>query len=92
MIFKHCRSLEEMDAVFRTNVLGPLATTRAFYPLLLKGSKKIVVNMSSLMGSIDWHMDSIAASNIVPMKAYVGGYAISKTALNMRESFCIPDC
>ena len=81
-----CRPLEQIGAIFRTNVLGPLATTRAFFSLMLKGTKKIVVNISSIIGSIDFHMDTIAAPEIMSMKTYVGGYSISKAALNMRES------
>lgn len=37
---------------FNTNALGPLRVTKALLPLLLKSSKKQVVNISSRMGSI----------------------------------------
>jgi NAD(P)-dependent dehydrogenase (short-subunit alcohol dehydrogenase family) len=65
-------SLDEMRRTFETNVIGPLRVTRAFLPLLRKGSAKRVVQITSQMGSI--------ANN------RSGGsydYRVSKAALNM---------
>ena len=57
---------------FKTNVAGPAHVSHAFLPLLEKGRKKTIVNISSTAGSIGADWSSIQTS-----------YSISKTALNM---------
>ena len=71
--------LEDMDfdAVSRTfevNTIGPLKVTQAFMPLLLEGSKRLLVNISSDAGSVSgcWRTREF-------------GYAMSKAALNMQS-------
>jgi len=63
---------ETMERVFRTNVFGPALLTKALLPLLRRGKRKVVVNMSSGLGSL---------------AATPGGfsyaYCASKSALNM---------
>jgi NAD(P)-dependent dehydrogenase (short-subunit alcohol dehydrogenase family) len=57
---------------FRINAVAPLMVTRRFLPLLMKGTGKLVVNISSEAGSIG--------------NAYRKGeysYCMSKAALNM---------
>ncbi|KAI0703321.1 NAD(P)-binding protein [Earliella scabrosa] len=57
---------------FKTNVAGSAHVSHAFLPLLEKGRKKTIVNISSTAGSIGANWSSIQTS-----------YSISKTALNM---------
>src|SRR5262245_10669290 len=63
---------DTMERVFRTNVVGPALLTKALLPLLLRGKRKVVVNVSSGLGSL---------------AATPGGfsyaYCASKSALNM---------
>jgi NAD(P)-dependent dehydrogenase (short-subunit alcohol dehydrogenase family) len=63
---------DTMDRVFRTNVIGPALLTKALLPLLRRGNRKVVVNVSSGLGSL---------------AATPGGfsyaYCASKSALNM---------
>ena len=58
--------------MLRTNLIGPYLVTRAFLPHVMVGRRRIVVNMSSRLGSIELNVE--------------GGfyaYRTSKTALNM---------
>ena len=57
---------------FVTNVTGPAYVSHAFLPLLEKGGKKTIVNISSTLGSIGADMGPVHTS-----------YSISKTAMNM---------
>ena len=86
---KRCRPLEQIEAVFKTNVVGVLATTRAFYPLLLKSTaeRKLIINTGSTLGSIAFHLTGLAKPEIDPRTTYMGGYVISKAAVNMRALF-----
>jgi len=67
-------TLDEPDIyrVFEVNTLGPLRVCRAFLPLLQKGRVPRLVQITSLMGSID---DNGSGGS--------WAYRISKTALNM---------
>jgi NAD(P)-dependent dehydrogenase (short-subunit alcohol dehydrogenase family) len=71
-------SLDEVRAVWETNVLGVLAVYQAMLPLLRKASDARIVNVSSGVGSL--------ADNANPSFAYrsIFGpvYPASKTALN----------
>ncbi len=60
-----------LEDAYRVNTLGALRVTAAFLPLLHEGSGKRIVNISSLMGSIE---DNASGG------AY--GYRMSKAALN----------
>ncbi|MFW6198298.1 MAG: SDR family oxidoreductase, partial [Acidobacteriota bacterium] len=71
------RDLGELDydqilSHFRVNAMGPLRLTEALLPRLRQGERKLVVNMTSRMGSIDDNGSGGAY-------AYRG----SKAALNM---------
>jgi len=59
--------------VYDVNALGPLRTTQAFLPLLEKGQRRLIVNISSEAGSIGncWRKDEFL-------------YCMSKSALNMQ--------
>lgn len=59
--------------VYNVNALGPLRVTQAFLPLLEKGQRRLIVNVSSEAGSIGdcWRKDEFL-------------YCMSKCALNMQ--------
>ena len=65
-------SSETMDRVFRTNVAGPALLTKALLPLLRRGSRKVVVNVSSSLGSLAGTSGGFSYA-----------YCASKAALNM---------
>ena len=65
-------TVDTMDRVFRTNVFGPALLTKALLPLLRRGTRKVVVNVSSGLGSI-----AQAAGG------FSYAYCTSKAALNM---------
>jgi NAD(P)-dependent dehydrogenase (short-subunit alcohol dehydrogenase family) len=44
--------IETFERVFRTNVFGAALLTKALLPLLRRGSRRVVVNVSSLLGSL----------------------------------------
>ena len=71
-------SLDEVRAVFETNVFGVLAVTQAMLPLLREAPAARIVNVSSGVGSLTLNAD--------PTFPYRDGYGVvyaaSKTALN----------
>jgi NAD(P)-dependent dehydrogenase (short-subunit alcohol dehydrogenase family) len=71
-------SLDEVRAVWETNVFGVLAVYQAMLPLLRKSSDARIVNVSSAVGSL--------ATNAYPAYHYHASYGpvypASKTALN----------
>jgi NAD(P)-dependent dehydrogenase (short-subunit alcohol dehydrogenase family) len=66
---------EHLVESYRVNALAPLLLARAFLPHLGRGQRKLIVNISSQMGSLGQAFEGGAA----------GGYAYrgSKAALNM---------
>jgi len=71
-------SLEEMRAVWDTNVFGPLAVYQAMLPLLRESSDARIVNVSSDVGSL-----TLSADPSHPYHARFGPiYPASKTAEN----------
>ena len=64
-------SLRDITETLLVNVGGPFLTTRYLLPLLKKGRKKKVVNITSVMGSIQ-----LSTGDMAP-------YRVSKAALNM---------
>jgi len=71
-------SLDDVRAVFETNVFGVVAVTQAMLPLLLEAPAGRIVNLSSRIGSLTAITDPA-----FPMRG-IGGvaYGPSKTALN----------
>jgi NAD(P)-dependent dehydrogenase (short-subunit alcohol dehydrogenase family) len=71
-------SLDDVRAVFETNVFGVIAVTQAMLPLLRESPAGRIVNLSSRIGSLSAITDPAS-----PMRG-VGGvaYGPSKTALN----------
>jgi len=70
-------ALEEVRAVFETNVFGVIAVTQAMIPLLRDAPKGLIVNVSSEVGSLTMQTDP-ANPYRIPNASYVA----SKTALN----------
>jgi NAD(P)-dependent dehydrogenase (short-subunit alcohol dehydrogenase family) len=69
-------SLNEVRAVFETNVFGVIAVTQAMLPLLREAPAGRIVNVSSSTGSLTMNSDP---NN--PHRAMFGIYSASKTAL-----------
>ena len=70
-------SLDEVHAVFETNVFGVIAVTQAMLPLLREAPTARIVNVSSSSGSL-----TLNADPAYPYRAVFGIYSASKTALN----------
>jgi NAD(P)-dependent dehydrogenase (short-subunit alcohol dehydrogenase family) len=71
-------SLDEVRAVFETNVFGVIAVTQAMLPLLREAPAARIVNVSSSSGSL-----ALNADPANPHRAMFGAtYSPSKTALN----------
>ncbi len=71
-------SLDEVRAVWETNVFGVLAVTQAMLPLLREAPAARIVNVSSGVGSL-----TLNADPAFPWRSIFGPvYAASKTALN----------
>ncbi|KAH8703338.1 putative short chain dehydrogenase/reductase [Talaromyces proteolyticus] len=69
----------EMETQFKTNVVGPALTTRAFMPLLLKSEKPYLVYISSSLGSLGTAEDP----GRFDYRIGAIGYRVSKLAMNM---------
>ena len=63
---------EAMDEVFRTNVFGLTLLTKALLPVLGRGRRKTIVNVSSSLGSL-----------AITPGGFSYAYCCSKAALNM---------
>ena len=71
-------SLEEVRAVWETNVFGVLAVYQAMLPLLREAPEASIVNVSSVLGSL-----TVASDPANPYRSFFGPtYSASKTALN----------
>ena len=73
------QSLETWRETFATNLFGLIATTNAFLPLLRKSEGGRIVNLSSILGSIEFHAkpgSPIYESKDTP------AYNVSKAAVN----------
>ncbi len=71
-------SLDEVRAIWETNVFGVLAVYQAMLPLLRESTDARIVNVSSGVGSLTANADP----NYGYHAMYGPGYAASKTALN----------
>ena len=73
-------NLDEMRAIFETNVFGVIAVTNAMLPLLRRSPAARIVNVSSELGSVTSMTDPAS-----PLSQFPAGlaYPSSKTALNM---------
>ena len=73
------QSLETWRETFATNLFGLIATTNAFLPLLRKSEAGRIVNLSSILGSIEFHAKP--GSPIYESKG-TPAYNVSKAAVN----------
>ena len=71
-------SLDEVRAIWDTNVFGVLAVTQAMLPLLRLSSDARIVNVSSNVGSLGLNADP----NFPYRRIFTPGYAASKAGLN----------
>ncbi len=79
------RDLEDLRHVLMVNVVGTYAVTKAFLPLLHKGTQKTIVNISSDAGCHAQNASFIHSDQ--PSEGGVGlSYRTSKAALNMGEA------
>jgi len=67
--------VKDMNTYYRTNVVGAVAVTNAFLPLIEKGAQKKVINISSAAGDSEF-IERFGYVTAVP-------YGISKAALNL---------
>lgn len=65
-------SADDLESSFRSNAVGPVLLTQMLAPLLAKGTRPKVANVSSVMGAIA-HVREFRSPS----------YAMSKAALNM---------
>ena len=78
------RSGKEYAAVLAANVVGPFLVTKHFLPLLKKKKTRVIVNSSSICGSISATVTGgIGGEN--PLASVLLPYNTSKAALNMRK-------
>ena len=70
--------LDEVRAIWETNVFGVLAVYQAMLPLLRESSDARIVNVSSGVGSLTLNADRTYASRAL----FSPGYAASKAAMN----------
>lgn len=70
-------SVDEVRAIWETNVFGVLAVTQAFVPLLRTSTGARIVNISSGLGSL-----TVNATPHPYRATFNPGYGASKTALN----------
>ncbi len=71
-------SLDEVRAVFETNVFGVIAVTQAMLPLLREAPAGRIVNVSSASGSLTMNSDPAHPHRVM----FGAAYSPSKTALN----------
>ena len=65
-------TVDRLNFAFQHNVVGPALITQAFIPLLQKGNRKVIMNMTSGLASIGLDIGPKCCA-----------YSISKAALNM---------
>ena len=71
--------VEDMEWVLKVNTLGPVRVMKALFPNVQSSERKMVVNISSTMGSIERNTWGCCA-----------GYRASKTALNsINKTFAV---
>lgn len=71
-------SLDEVRAVWETNVFGVISVTQAMLPLLRKSAAARIVNISSGLASLSWIADPACWAR----QHFDVVYAASKTAMN----------
>ncbi len=69
-------TMEDLNNVFLTNAVAPLIMTRTFRPLLVKGNRPLIANITSRLGSI-----TLQTGDFSGLGSF--DYNASKAALNM---------
>ena len=81
-------SLDEVRAIWETNVFGALAVYQAVFPLLREAPEGRIVNVSSGVGSLTSNSDPSA-----PYRGIFGpGYSASKAAMNAMSVAMAIEC
>ncbi|MEK4242434.1 SDR family oxidoreductase [Janibacter sp. FSL W8-0316] len=75
------QSLANWQTTFTTNLFGAVRVTQEFLPYLLRSSAGRIVNVSSLLASLDRHSDRTSYTYSDTFKS-LPAYSASKTALN----------
>ena len=65
---------QDLEALFRLHVVSPLGVFRTFLPLGQKGDRKVVVQVSSSLGSFGCREQ---------FGSYTPGYCIAKAGMDM---------
>ena len=69
-------TIDDLKGVFLTNAVAPLIITRTFLPLLVKGNRPLIANITSRLGSITLQTGDFSGIGSID-------YNASKAALNM---------
>lgn len=93
-------SLDEIRAVWETNVFGVIAVTQATLPLLRKSTAARIVNVSSGLGSLTWiadpacwareHFDVIYSASKTAVNAVTMAFAIELEGENIKVNAVSP--
>ncbi|WP_316779017.1 SDR family NAD(P)-dependent oxidoreductase [Pedobacter antarcticus] len=93
-------SLDEIRAVWETNVFGVIAVTQATLPLLRKSAAARIVNVSSGLGSLTWiadpacwareHFDVIYSASKTAVNAVTMAFAIELEGENIKVNAVSP--
>ncbi|TFB92290.1 SDR family oxidoreductase [Cryobacterium sp. MDB2-A-2] len=73
--------LDQWRETFETNLFGVVEVTQAFLPLILKSKAGRIVNVSSLLGSVQTHTDPNSYAFSPTFKS-LPAYSASKSAIN----------
>ena len=81
------RDIDDLMNALNINVVGTFAVTKAFLPLLKKGQKKTIMNITSDAACLSLMASQLKVKE--PIDAGMGlSYKASKAALNMRKHPC----
>jgi len=79
--------IDDSEFVHKVNVIGPLRVSQAMLPLLKKGHRKLIANVSSTLGSIGdkaQYIKNYEARKANPFASKIVAYKMAKAALNMQ--------
>ena len=77
-----CRDVDDLQQALNINVVGTFAVTKGLLPMLKRGCKKTIVNISSDAASLT-HMTTLGHANDPVDSGQALSYKASKVALNM---------
>ncbi|KAE8213282.1 hypothetical protein CF327_g3195 [Tilletia walkeri] len=70
-------------AFYNTNVVGPLTAAQAFLPALRKGQQKVIVFITSALGTLSLHLDNSKRPANQRLPVPEGPYSATKAAINL---------